>query len=255
MNDIENDLVLNDDTTPEDPNANEDLVAPMETRDQKQEDNVIVEDLPLDKRIEIAKNCPNPFGTVKPGLWIDAMDTINSWLSAQIEEVEENAIKVHFDGWPSKWDEWMKITSYKVSPFRKNSEGYTGQTKVAIRKEDKDVEYYKKMIEKIDICIKNNLKGLGALDTTQFYRGDVFVTLDHVMSMTFDAADSEFFETAIEYIKKSIELVCTYMRLIPDMLTQLNEAKIKPDLYLVDKNIAITHPISSSQMSSKTTPT
>jgi hypothetical protein len=239
MNDIDNENLLNQDTNSQEGENIEDYVSPLEGRGEAEEDQVRVEDLPFDRRVQLAKNIHNPFGTVKPGLWVDALDSINSWLSATIEEVDDNTIKVHFDGWPHKWDEWMKITSYKVAPFRKHSIGYTGQTKVAIRKNDLTAEQYRKMIEKMDICIKNNLKGLGALDTTQFYRGTVFTALDHLMGKTYEQNEADLFDVAIDFIKKSIELVTTYFRLVPDMLTQFAEAKRYHDLYLVDENIAV----------------
>lgn len=177
-------------------------LAPAEARVDQEVDQIRVEDLPLKERLLLVKNNPNPFGNVKPGLWVDAMDTINSWLTAQIEEVEDNTIKVHFDGWPHKWDEWMRITSYKVAPFRRHSVGYTGQTKVAIRKEEYSLEQYKKLIEKVDICIQNNLKGLGAGETTQFYRGEVFVALDNILGRTYESTETELFEVGILFIKK-----------------------------------------------------
>jgi hypothetical protein len=214
-------------------------LAPVETRDEQVEDQIRIEDLPLDKRLELVKNNPSPFGNVKPGLWVDAMDTINSWLAGQIEEIEDNTIKVHFDGWPHKWDEWMRITSFRVAPFRKHSVGYTGQTKVAIRKEEYSMEQYQKMIEKIDICIKNNLKGLGAGETTQFYRGEVFVALDNILGRTYEPNETEMFEVGIQFIKKAIELVCTYLKLIPDMLVQLEEATLNDELFFIDENVAV----------------
>lgn len=216
----------------------EENAEPIEAQEETVE-QVKVEDLPLDKRIELAKNIPNPFGKIEPGLWIDALDSINSWCMSQITDIDDSLIKVHFDGWPAKWDEWMKITSCKISPFRKNSIGYTGQTKVAIRKVEKNEKDYLDMIEKIDICIKNNLKGLGALESTQFYRGEIFSILDHLMGKTYDANDQESIELTVKFIKKVLELIVTYIKLVPDMLQQFEEYKIEQELYLVDENISI----------------
>ena len=145
-------------------------------------------------------------------------------------------IKVHFDGWPNKWDEWMKNHIVpRYLPFRKNSIGYTGQTKVAIRKVEKSEQEYLDMIEKIDICIKNNLKGLGAIKTTQFYRGEIFSILDHLMGKTYDVNDQDSIELAVKYIKKVLELIIAYIKLVPDMLQQFEEYKIEQELYLVGR--------------------
>lgn len=202
-------------------------------------EQVRIEDLPLQKRIELAKNIPNPFGSIKPGLWVDALDSINSWCASKIIDVDDNLIKVHFDGWPHKWDEWMKITSYKVNPFRKHSVGYTGQTKIAIRKLDLTESDYLSIMDKMDDCIKNNLKGLGAIETTQFYRGHIFSLLDHLMGKTYDGTGTETFEIAIKFIKKTIELIIAYIKRVPSMLQNFEDFKIEPDLYLIDEDISI----------------
>lgn len=242
INDIENENLSNDENNSQDADDIADYVAPPEGREDTEpvEDTTRIEDLPLDKRIQIVKNCHNPYGTIKPGLWVDAIDSVNSWLSATIEEVENNSVRVHFEGWPSKWDDWYRITSYKICPFRKQTCGYTGQLRIALRKTELPVEELQKMIEKIDICIKNNLKGLGAVDTTQFYRGDVFFALDNIFQRTYEPNEAELFEVGIEFVKKVLELIVTYLKLVPDMLVAFNEERQEPDLYIVDENIAVT---------------
>lgn len=42
-----------------------------------------------------------------PGLWVDALDTVNQWLEAQVVEVQDNRALVHYNGWPNVWDEWI----------------------------------------------------------------------------------------------------------------------------------------------------
>lgn len=148
-------------------------------------------------------------------------------------------LKVHFDGWPNKWDEWMRMTSYKISPFRRHSIGYTGQTKVAIRKIDFTSEDYEILMDKIDTLIKNDLKGLGPTESTQFYRGLIFTTLDHLLGKTYESNESEQLEITINFTKKVLELVATYFKLIPNLLEKFSEAKREPDLFLIDENIAI----------------
>ena len=133
MNENVNDVDLESGTA----NIGSEDLQPNSQRD-KLEKNISIEDLPLQERLTLVKNLANPFGSLKPGLFIDALDSINTWCVATIVEVDENMLKVHFDGWPNKWDEWMRITSYKIAPFRRHSIGYTGQTKVAIRKIDRE---------------------------------------------------------------------------------------------------------------------
>ena len=59
------------------------------------------------------------------GTYIDARDSMNNWCVAHILEVcnDDDTIKVRFDGWGSRWNEWYKFTSARIAPFRKYSKG------------------------------------------------------------------------------------------------------------------------------------
>ena len=68
------------------------------------------------------------------GEFIDAVDSVNKWCLASVAQiVSDTYVKVHFDGWSSKWDVAYKWNSWKVAPFRRYSKGYTGQNGVPIR--------------------------------------------------------------------------------------------------------------------------
>ena len=41
-----------------------------------------------------------------PGLW-DALDTVNKWLEATVYAIHDDFVMVHYNGWPSTWDEWI----------------------------------------------------------------------------------------------------------------------------------------------------
>jgi len=90
-----------------------------------------IEDLPLKDRLERAQKY-NIYEHIKEGYWIDAVDTIQQWCLAKIVDVTERSVKVHYDGWPSRWDADLKVTGSKISPFRKETKGYTGQVKTTI---------------------------------------------------------------------------------------------------------------------------
>eukprot|EP01047_Picozoa_sp_COSAG01_P134324 COSAG01_NODE_64445_length_276_cov_0.881356_1_plen_66_part_01 len=52
----------------------------------------------------------------------DALDGFNEWFQAKVLEVEDNQrVKIHFQGWPSKWDEWMPVTSDRLAPHKLRS--------------------------------------------------------------------------------------------------------------------------------------
>ena len=63
-----------------------------------------------------------------PGQWVDVLDTVEQWLEAQILEVANTStgsmVFVHYNGWPSQWDEWLDSASARIQPFH----SYTNQS-------------------------------------------------------------------------------------------------------------------------------
>lgn len=60
------------------------------------------------------------------GQWIDALDTVGSWLEATVLAYEERAdgrgrVFITYNGWPSRWDEWIDADSPRLAPFRVHS--------------------------------------------------------------------------------------------------------------------------------------
>ena len=52
------------------------------------------------------------------GQWIDVKDTVGQWLEAQVAKIHGDMIYVHFNGWGSRWDEWIQKDSPRMSQFR-----------------------------------------------------------------------------------------------------------------------------------------
>jgi hypothetical protein len=88
-------------------NANIDL----ETLSEKNEDQKI-ESFQFPKRKLIV------------GQWVDVKDTIDQWLEAQVIDIKENKVYIHYNGWGTRWDEWIEMDSDRIMPFRY----YTKQT-------------------------------------------------------------------------------------------------------------------------------
>mmetsp|Transcript_25885 Transcript_25885/g.41656 ORF Transcript_25885/g.41656 Transcript_25885/m.41656 type:complete len:482 (+) Transcript_25885:225-1670(+) len=42
--------------------------------------------------------------------WLDAKDTTNKWLEAQIKEVQGTSVAIHYKGWKKKYDEWLDLS-------------------------------------------------------------------------------------------------------------------------------------------------
>jgi len=54
------------------------------------------------------------------GQWVDVKDTVEQWLDAQVIEVSEDKknVKIHYNHWSSRWDEWIPTNSPRIMPFR-----------------------------------------------------------------------------------------------------------------------------------------
>ena len=45
------------------------------------------------------------------GQWIDVKDTIDQWLEAQVIDLKDDKVYVHYNGWGTRWDEWIEMKS------------------------------------------------------------------------------------------------------------------------------------------------
>ena len=56
------------------------------------------------------------------GQWIDVKDTIDQWLEGQIVNMRTHngihQVLVHYNGWSSRWDEWIDSNSKRLSNFK-----------------------------------------------------------------------------------------------------------------------------------------
>ena len=55
---------------------------------------------------------------MKVGQWVDVKDTINQWLEAQVVEIRDNKAYIHYNGWGTRWDEWIEMNSPRIALFR-----------------------------------------------------------------------------------------------------------------------------------------
>ena len=61
-------------------------------------------------------------GEFVKGQWVDVKDTVDQWLEAQIVAIQStptgNLLFIHYNGWPSRWDEWIEANSERIQPLR-----------------------------------------------------------------------------------------------------------------------------------------
>uniref|UniRef100_A0A7S3Z2S4 RING-type domain-containing protein n=1 Tax=Lotharella globosa TaxID=91324 RepID=A0A7S3Z2S4_9EUKA len=51
------------------------------------------------------------------GGFIDALDTVQKWHVAKIIKRDEESVLIHYTGFEAKWDEWVPLTSDRLSPL------------------------------------------------------------------------------------------------------------------------------------------
>ena len=54
----------------------------------------------------------------EPGQWLDAKDTIDQWIEAQVVQVRNNEAYIHYNGWGVRWDEYIDFSSPRLAPFK-----------------------------------------------------------------------------------------------------------------------------------------
>lgn len=52
----------------------------------------------------------------KVGDWLDARDNDGNWCAAQVVNIEGESLRVHFQGYHSRFDEDLRLESPKVRP-------------------------------------------------------------------------------------------------------------------------------------------
>ena len=54
---------------------------------------------------------------------IDVLDTVNKWYTGRVVEIRPGVVKVSYDGWSSRYDEWLSITSDRIAQFKSKALG------------------------------------------------------------------------------------------------------------------------------------
>ncbi|CAM9934928.1 unnamed protein product, partial [Phaeothamnion confervicola] len=54
------------------------------------------------------------------GQWLDCKDTVGYWLEATVVGINEAGTRllISYNGWPSRWDEWIPHDDRRLAPFR-----------------------------------------------------------------------------------------------------------------------------------------
>jgi hypothetical protein len=78
----------------------------------------------------------------------------------------------------------VRIGSSRIAPFRKYTEGYTGQTKTALREFSLNYAYQVTMLNYIQQITESEFKCFtSAFECTQFIRGELFIYFDSLITL------------------------------------------------------------------------
>jgi len=179
---------------------------------------------PSIKKTEMAKNfgmaalSPEGLDYLAMDYYVDAKDQVNNWCVAQINEVmhDKNSIKIHFDGWSSRYDVVVKRNNHqKMAPFRSHTVGYTGQAKNAYREFKLTPTYMSLMQNKIEAIIDSKFQCFAsAYECTQFIRGELFFYIDSFTTL-FQQTTSDDMPALIDFMQLTFKLILTWMEIFP----------------------------------------
>jgi hypothetical protein len=81
--------------------------------------------LDLTEKLETIRQNLNTIDLIAKGsrsfskyLWVDVKDTVDQWLEAQVVDVRNNQVFIHYNGWPVRWDEWIDLSNQRIQYFR-----------------------------------------------------------------------------------------------------------------------------------------
>lgn len=165
---------------------------------------------------------------------------MSKWCLAQVVARDDTSVSCHFDGWSSKWDLTYRWTSYKITAFRRCSRGYTGQVKTPLRQNRTfEVEQIRAETARVQDLVDRSFRGLSAHELTQYLRGELFVTVDFLLSANSLYSEEDVGEVCT-FLKAVISLIVHWLKLAPGLLeTCLPNLRREPDLFLVDEDSAL----------------
>ena len=88
---------------------------------EEKEDDKNMDEEKEEKKEEYNMNCFDLNKRIlAKGQWVDVKDTVEQWLDAQVIEVSEDnkMVKIHYNHWSTRWDEWIPTNSPRIMPFR-----------------------------------------------------------------------------------------------------------------------------------------
>ena len=172
------------------------------------------------------------------GYFVDAMDSSQRWLAASIKELDPaKGVLIQFDGWSSKWNEWLSMRSRRLAPFRRHSRGYGGQQSIALREWTFNSEEVTKAAEVLDKAIAGDLTGFPtAYDVTQWFRGHLFTLVDNLLGLDYESESQV--QLVLPFFEKTLAFGVKWLQEMPSKYMGIYQNLTTPEAYLTDKDCA-----------------
>jgi hypothetical protein len=180
------------------------------------------------------------------GNYVDSLDEAKTWCLGEIMMRNGDVVKVHYEGWSSKFDEVIvksnKIMSIKkvnkINNFRRYSKGYTGQKRNAYRDYNYNENDFNTLKTLINNIKDNEFRGYEPLLMTQLVRGRIFTFLD--IFMTNNSKDNdEFIVSLVELIYDFIDFSVQFLTYFKNNLHLVEHLDRYPDLFMIDEKMSV----------------
>ena len=177
---------------------------------------------------------------IKPGCYIDAKDSMNDWCMALVKGVnsESATVTVNHDGWGIKCDSTYPFKSSKIAPFRKFTRGYTGPKRSTYRDWSFSEQEVKEAKEKVVQARSDGLVLGDAFETTQFYRGHLFVLVENLLSCNYTGRD-EALPEVVEFFGETMKLIIDWLKMGKELFPEYYRGANNWELSMTDNQVAL----------------
>jgi hypothetical protein len=133
----------------------------------------------------------------------------------------------------------VRIGSSRIAAFRKYTQGYTGQSKMALREFDMNYAYQVTMLNRIQRVIESDFLCFNdATECTQFIRGEVYLHLDSLVTLVREPSQTDM-QQIFEFTTEVFRLCLKWIDIFPSYQKVFKMCLYHPNLFLVDLSAAI----------------
>lgn len=156
----------------------------------------------------------NPYSE---GDYVDCKHPNQGWCVARVLEINQDIVKVRFDGMSTKSDASIKFNNPKLAPFRRHTVGYTGLGKSLRDDNELKIDNANNISTLIDVFSQKDYLQFEAAKINQNLRGKIFLFTDALLSEIYE---DEFpmedpIEDGLQYLEKFLDFAIHYLRNFP----------------------------------------